>query len=213
MIRKILPNLLLFVAFSTFQLAAEAGQLEFQQDHNTRSHHCHLNRNESRRAAYGKLSASSAISTLAITNPQSAIPPLTGWQPFPVDTFSTFLNTSSPNPASATILVPNAGTYQLNALLTLAYPAPSAGPDDLTNYVIGVFVNNVLQNDSIGSFHISTEAGGENPGLLFSANLSDLVTLPENSTVQFVVAAGLGAGDPAIMDVVSANATIVRVGN
>lgn len=215
MLRKLLSNSILFAMLGVVPLIANIDQLETNQLTSCRgSHHCSHRKHSRNFAAYGKLSASSSIDNLVIENPQSSIPPTTGWQPFPVDTFSTSLNTFSPDPSSATILVPKAGTYLLNALLTVAYPDPgSNGPDDLTNYSIGVIINNVLQNDAIGSFHISTEANKENPGLLFSASLSDLVTLPEESTVQFVIAAGAGSASPFFLNVSSANASIVRVGN
>ncbi len=210
MIGKILPKLCLFVTLGVVPLFANVEQLET----NPQVQHCgFIRRQTSTAAAYGKLSASASIPTLIIASPQASIPSLTGWQPFPVDTFSTFSNTSSPDPTNATIIVEKSGTYLLNALLTVAYPDPGTdGPADLTNYAIGVIINGVLQADSIGSFHISTEAGQENPGLLFSASLSDLVTLTEDSTVQFVVSGGLGSAGPSFLNVVSANATVTRIG-
>jgi len=200
-LRNLVPSLM-FITLASTPLAA--------------SHHHSDDRHQQPavKQAYGKLSASPTIQDLVITNPQGALPPVTGWQPFPVDIFSTSLNTTSSDPTSATIVVKNSGTYSINALLTLEYPTPgSNGPDDLTGYAIGVICNDQLQLDSIGSIHISTEGGQENPGLLFSCSLSDIVTLPANSTVQFVVAGTSGAASPAFMQVASANASIVQIGN
>lgn len=199
-LHKLISSCAFFVALTTTSLFA-----------NCCHHHSLIQHVEQ---SYGKLSASPEIETLTILTPQVSLPSLTGWQPFPVDTFSTFLRTTSDDPTNATITVKNSGTYLINALLTLQYPDPGTdGPDDLTGYCIGLIINGELQLDSIGSLHISTEAGNENPGLLFSASLSDLITLPKNSTIQFVVSGSNGSGDPAYMIVASANGTVVQVGN
>lgn len=197
---KVMGNLM-FITLATAPLAAS-------------HHHSSSSQVQVIEQSYGKLSASPTISDLVIVNPQASLPSVTGWQPFPVDTFSTALNTTSPDPTNATIIVQNSGTYLVNALLTLEYPAPGTdGPLDLTNYCIAIIVNDQLQLDSIGSFHISTEGGRENPGLLFSCSLSDIVTLPANSTIQFVVSGGLGATSPVFMVVASANGTVTQIGN
>jgi hypothetical protein len=200
---KVIPNLAFFALLAAAPLAAQINYAEYS---NKDCHH-HYG------AAFGKLSASPTIAPLAIASPQASLPSTTGWQPFPVDTFSTSLNTTSTVPTNATITVAHPGTYLVNATLTLKYPTPSSGgPADLTNYVIGVIVDGELETDSFGAFHISTEDTRENPGLLFSASLSDLFALDANSTVQFVIAGGTGSASPAVLDVASANATIVRVG-
>ena len=163
---------------------------------------------------FGKLSASPTIANLTILDPQVSVPSVSGWQPFPVDTLAISSNTTAPVPTNATFVVPLAGTYQVAALLTLQYPNPgSDGPDDISGYCIGVVINDVLQNDAIGSTHISTEGGHENPGLLFSASLSGTYTLPVNSTIQFVIQGTTSTDSPQYMVVASANATINRIGN
>lgn len=163
--------------------------------------------------AYGKLFASAEIGQLTITSVQGSVPATTGWQSFPVDSFSTSLKTTAADPTNATITVLSGGTYLVNALLTLKYPDPSAdGPDDLTNYCIGVMIDDVLQNDSIGSLRISQQGGHENPGLLYSASLSGIYTLSAGSNVQFVIGAD-GGGTPDYIEVASANATVVQIGN
>lgn len=199
-LRKLMPSFVFFVTLIAVPL--------FARHHHHESHESQQVIEQS----YGKLSASPTIDNLVIENPQLFVPQPTGWQPFPVNISSTSLKTIL-DPSTATITVKNSGTYLINALLTLEYPEPGYnGPDDLTNYCIGIICNGELQLDSIGSFHISTEAGHENPGLLFSCSLSDLVTLPANSTIQFVISASSGADD-SYMEVTSANATVVQVGN
>ena len=219
-LRKLMPKLAFFVALATIPLTAHVdfNQSEVAQLDSINSaaasfccgRHRHRRSNEVLQA-FGKLSSSPTIGNLIITNPQTSVPPTTGWQPFPVNTFSNAVNTTAADPTNATINLRLSGTYLVNALLTLSYPVET-GPRDLTNYAIGIIVNGELQEDSIGSLHISTEDRGENPGLLFSANLSDLVTVPENSTIQFVVSGGTGAARDVILEVVSANGTVVKVG-
>lgn len=210
--QKLMSHLSVFSTLAAAPLLAHVNSEQFELEP-TQIEFKHHSGQHTNPQAYGKLSASTTIGPLVISNPQNSVPSVTGWQPFPVDTFSTSLNTSSSDPTNATITVHNAGTYLVNALLTLQYPNPgSSGPNDLTQYVIGIICNNQLQNDSIGSVHISTEGGHENPGLLFSCSLSDLITLPEDSTIQFVVAGTTGAASPARMEVASANATVVKVG-
>lgn len=213
-LRKLMSNLAFFVTLAAIPLVVQvnAEQMETNKSNskNKRHYSCQSS-NTYNTQAYGKLSASPIIGPLVIFNPQGTVPSTTGWQPFPVDIFSTSSRTFSCDPCNATITVCNCGTYLINALLTLAYPTPgSEGPLDLTNYCIGIICNDQLQTDSIGSFHISTEASQENPGLLFSCSLSNLITLPENSTIQFVVSADTGA-DCAFMEVISVNATVVQI--
>lgn len=201
-LHKIMSPLAFITLLAVLPLSA---QTCLDQVEEKSSHHHHYE------PSFGKLSASPTIDNLVIANPQSSLPPVSGWQPFPVDTFSNDQATTG-DVATATITVQNEGTYLVNALLTLAYPTPgSNGPNDLTNYTIGIIVNGQLQTDSIGSLHISTEGGKENPGLLFSASLSDLITVPASSTIQFVIAGGTGAASPAYMEVESANATVAQV--
>ncbi len=212
-LRKLMTSVAFVAILATGPLAAQAdSQAGFDDLSHKRRHSSHSDDHQLF-PAFGKLSASPTFGSLFINNPQGSIPPTTGWQPFPVDTFSTYSQTYSFDPCDAVITVLNAGTYLVNALLTLAYPTPgSDGPEDLTQYVIGIIVNGQLQFDSIGSLHISTEAGQENPGLLFSASLSDLIAVPADSTIQFVIAGSSGAAS-SFMEVVSANATVVQVSN
>ncbi len=162
------------------------------------------------RQAFGKLSASPEITNLTISNPQSSVPASVGWQPFPVDTFSTSSNTTAEDPSNATITVLNPGTYTVNATMALKVP-PTGGPVDATDYCIGVIVNDVLQLDTVGGFFISLNpTPSEHPGIILTANISGLFTLAANSTIQFVVTGSTGSSSPMI--VVSANATVVQVG-
>jgi hypothetical protein len=159
--------------------------------------------------SFGRLYASPELQgdTITILNPTNVLPPpLNDWQPLSVDTFTPSLNMLSPTPTNATITDIDAGTYLINASISIRLSNDEGGVGGILG--IGYLIDGVPQNDSAAFITIPNVSIGS----VFSTSFSDLFTLPAGThTVQFV----LGGTDliSGNVELVTANATITQVGN
>jgi len=157
--------------------------------------------------SYGRLYASSSIQgeTITITNPINNLPlPPGDWQPLPVDTFSPSLIMTAITPTNGTITVGQAGTYLINASLSIRQNGSGAAGGTCG---IGYLINGTFQNSNAAFITVPLASSGP----VYSCNFNDLVQLSAGDVVEFIL-----AGNETISEniqLITADASIVQVGN